>query len=172
MRRKILCDTRQQAGKHVNIDSWFEAHGVEYEYRKLDFGDYSTAGGESNISIDTKQGMVEVAGNLGRDHARFVRELQRARDAGYLLIILIEDHPQYNDRSNIFTWVAYPCRHCRKCNPLKTKGCAKGRFKPMQGPAIAKQMFTLEKKYGCRFEFCSKRDTARIICERLGVEYE
>ena len=38
----IYEDTRQQAGKHENIDRWFRNHGVEYEYRKLDAGDYAT----------------------------------------------------------------------------------------------------------------------------------
>lgn len=58
----------------------------------LPFGDYMLEG--SNISIDTKQDVQEVAGNIGRDHARFVRECDRARAEGYRLVILVEEPPR------------------------------------------------------------------------------
>lgn len=37
---------------------------------------------------------------------------------------------------------------------------------------MAKAMQTMGERYGVEFMFCSPRDTARIICELLGVDYE
>jgi hypothetical protein len=167
---KILCDTRQQAGKHRNIDTWLGAHGVPYEYKKLDYGDYQRTG--SNVSIDTKQGLVELSGNLGREHARFVRELDRASAAGFRLVVLVEAGERYEDRSLIEGWVPYPCKRCRMCDPLVDDGCRRYRCRPMQGSSMVKIMATLERRHGVRFAFCSKRDTARTICDLLGVTYE
>lgn len=167
----LYCDTRQQKDKHGNIDLWLDAHKVEYEYRKLDFGDYSTP--SSNISVDTKQGMVEVAGNVGRDHARFARECDRAAAEGWRLVVLVEEHPEFErDRSLMDGWVAYPCRRCRRCDPLSSTGCRRYRSKPMQGATIRRIIEGLERNHGCRFMFCNRRKTARIICELLGVPYE
>lgn len=163
----IWCDTRQQAGKHKNIDGWFDAHGVAYEYKKLDFGDYMRDG--SNISIDTKQGVDELAQNLGRDHARFSRECKRARDAGYRLVVLIESGRYRNNRLKLATWRPQPCRRCRQCAP-EIGGCVKYTRQPMQGATLLKIMNTMEERHGVRFEFCTRTDTARIICETLGEE--
>lgn len=167
----IVEDTRQQARKHNNIEKWMAAHGVDFAPRAaaLPFGDYMLEG--SNISIDSKQDVQEVAGNIGRDHARFVRECDRARAEGYRLIILVEEHPEYSDRSKLHGWVSYVCRRCRRCNPLRDKGCKKYRSKPMNGPTVARIIGKLEEDHGVRFEFCSKRDTARRICELLGVDH-
>lgn len=168
----IVEDTRQQARKHNNIEKWMAAHGVDFAPRAvaLPFGDYMLEG--SNISIDTKKDVQEVAGNIGRDHARFVRECDRASAEGYRLIILVEEHPEYADRSKLHGWVCYVCRRCRMCNPLRDKGCKKYRSKPMSGPTVARIIGRLEEDHGVRFEFCAKRDTARRICELLGVNYK
>ena len=114
----IVEDTRQQKSKHGNIEKWMVAHGVEFApmATALPFGDYMLKG--SNISIDTKQGVQEVVGNIGRDHARFVRECDKARAEGYRLVVLVEEHPEYNDRAKLHTWKSYVCRRCRKCNPF------------------------------------------------------
>lgn len=32
-------------------------------------------------------------------------------------------------------------------------------------------MGAMERRHGVRFEFCARRDTARRICELLGVPY-
>ena len=167
----IVEDTRQQAGKHDRIGKWMEAHGVDFAPRAsaLPFGDYMREG--SNISIDTKKDVQEVAANIGRDHARFVRECERARTEGYKLVILVEEHPEYNDRDKLNGWTSYVCRRCRRCRPHQPGKCVRYRTKPMNGPTVAKILTKLEQDHGVRFEFCAKRDTARRICEILGVEY-
>ena len=174
----IICDTRQQAGKHEHVDGWLSAHGVPFSYRKLDYGDYQRDDGFSNISIDTKRDMQELVGNLGKQHRRFARECDRAAEAGYRLVILVEQHPEYRDRGMLRRWVSTVCRRSPvyrsgNCKPLELAGrlCARG-YKPMQGEAAAKIMDGLERDHGVRFQFCDRRSTAKTICDMLGIGYD
>lgn len=167
----LLCDTRQQEGRHTAKNRWWLEHGVVIVSKKLDFGDYMTAG--SNIAVDTKRDIQELVMDVGRDHARFVREAERARAAGYRLIVLIEAPGRYNDRDELAAWVSTVCRRCRGCNPSTVVGrrCRRG-SKPMQGGTLAKILGGLERNHGMRFEFAEKRNAARRVCEILGIEYE
>lgn len=167
----LVCDTRQHDGKHGHVDGWLAAHGVPFAYRKVDFGDYIRDDDMSNISVDTKKDVQELAGNVGRDHARLVREIERANAAGWRLWFVVEEHPEYNDRRKLATWVSRVCRSCRRCDPLESK-CRVRRFKPMNGPTLAKIVARLESDHAARFLFCDRKDTARVICDLLGVRYE
>lgn len=172
--RILIEDTRQQKSKHERKNTWWRNHGIEVVRRKLDFGDYSIEG--SNVVVDTKRNMAEVAMDCGRDHDRFVREMERARDAGYRLVILVETGGNYHCVSDVARWVSDSCtRRCdryryRFCEPFEDK-CAKWRHKPLQGPTLAKMMGTLEERHGCRFEFAHPLVAAKRICDLLGVRY-
>lgn len=182
----IIEDDRQQAGKHDNKHDWWGAHGVPYlsrdEMINLDFGDYMRGfdDGEldptSNISIDTKKGLGELSTNLGRGHERFKREIRRANDAGYLLVVLIET-TEAESIQDVRRWTNNHCASCRHikrdCDPREDGVCLRhGTKKPLQGETIAKQMATMELSRGVRFEFCPPADSARRICEILGVKYD
>lgn len=169
--RTIIEDTRNKVGRHKVKNDWWAAHGVSVVRRKLDFGDYARTDDYGNVVVDTKQDVQEVAGNVGHDHARFVRECDRAADAGHRLVILVEEHPEYNDRDQLATWVSGVCKRCHKCDPLHSK-CRTKRFKPLNGPTLRKIIDKLEYRHGVRFVFCDKRDTGRVICELLGIDYE
>ena len=52
----LLCDTRQQAGKHNNIELYCRRHGIYTVRQKLDVGDYMLKDGLP-ISVDTKQNL-------------------------------------------------------------------------------------------------------------------
>lgn len=168
----IYADTRQQKGKHVVKEKWWASHGVSTVRRKLDFGDYMADG--SNVSVDTKRTIDEVAQNIGgRKHDRFKRECQRAQDAGYKLVVLVENYEKVTEVGDLHGWVNGHCRMCRMCNPYAKGKCAKhGTNKPIQGPRLMKSMQTMEERYGVRFEFCKPRESAQRICELLGVEYD
>lgn len=176
----IVEDTRQQAGKHDHVERWMREHGVEFQprARALPFGDYMRDG--SNVSIDTKKDVQELAMDVGRDHARFVRECQKARTAGYKLVVLVESTTTLNCPDLLRRWTNRVCKWCnaRKkvgCDPHQPGRCAKfprSRCKPMQGETLVKTLKTMEGRYGVTFEFCSKKSTARRICELLGVPYE
>ena len=175
---EIMIDTRQHAGKHSIKDGWWASHGVSTIRTKLDFGDYMAEG--SNVSVDTKRSIAEIAQNInGRNHDRFKRECVRARDAGCRLVILVENRDGAESALDVNKWMNDHCRACgiRRqggCSPWDASSkCAKhGTRKPIQGPRLAKAMSTMEERYGVRFMFCHPRDTARIICELLGVAYE
>lgn len=168
----ITCDTRQQAGKHETKHKWFEDHGFTLARMKLDFGDYMTPG--SNVSVDTKRNLRELVQDVGRDHARFGREMDRARDAGYRLVILTETSAA-RTLDDVNGWVNDTCRRCMKyrmhiCDPSTAPvHCLAGHKRPMQGPQLAKCCATMAKNHGCVFEFVHPRDSARRICELLGL---
>lgn len=167
----LLIDTRQQKGKHVIKNKWFTDHGVDMCAIKLDFGDYQRPG--SNISVDTKNSIQELVMDVGRDHARFVRECDRAAAAGYRLVVLVESNERYNDRAELERWVSDVCKRCRRCSTPREKGrrCARG-ARPMHGQTLVKILSALERRHGVRFEFTSKRACAKRICDILGIEYE
>lgn len=177
MEPTIICDTRQQRGKHVNIDAWLDRHNIAYAYRKLDFGDYARADGLSNVVVDTKRSFDEVVGNVGREHERFVRELDRARKAGCRLVILIEVGAPYTTLDKVDGWISGVCKRCNRyrlnqCDPHASGRCQTHRSKPMQGRTLLKIIRTLEKEHSCRFEVCHPAHSAARICELLGVMYE
>ena len=170
----IYEDTRQKSGKHENKRKWFETHGVEVERRALPTGDYERADGLSNILIDTKRSIDEVAMDVGRDHARFVRELDRARDAGCRLIVLIEVGAPYKSLDDVARWLPMPCKRCRMrgsaCTPQSSSRCMTHKRKPMQGRTVLAIMRSLEREHGCRFELVHPARTAMRICDLLGIE--
>ena len=49
----LLCDTRQQKGKHKNIEQYCRKHNIEMVHKCLPVGDYMFPCGD--ISVDTKQ---------------------------------------------------------------------------------------------------------------------
>lgn len=173
----IKVDTRQQAGKHEIKNEWWASHGVSTISCKLDFGDYMTD--ESNISIDTKRNIAEIAQNInGRNHDRFKRECQRAAAAGYSLVVLVENRENVHDLDGLKKWTNDHCRMCGtgrkvKCNPHDGTKCPRhGTRKPIQGWRLAKAMQTMSERYNVKFMFCAPKDSARIICDLLGVSYE
>lgn len=188
----IYEDSRQQAGRHEIKHAWFAEHGIELERVALTVkshaanpaiapaGDYCTDG--SNICVDTKASVDEVAGNInGKEHGRFIAEIERAAAWGYRLVILVENDLGYTNMGDVVRWVNGHCVKCRfvakqdepGCNPMDNKGkCRKHETrKPIQGARLYKAMSTIEKRYGCRFEFCTPEESAKRICELLGVDY-
>lgn len=172
----LLTDTRQKAGKHEIKDEWWSSHGVATARTALQYGDYMVEG--SNITVDTKRSIGEVAQNISRDHRRFAEECKRAAADGYRLIVLIETRENITDLATLRTWMNDHCRSCKtramvKCAPFDPRGkCARHKTrKPIQGPRLAKAMSTITERYGVKFMFCRPKDAARIICDLLGVDY-
>lgn len=182
----ICEDTRQQVydgDKHAVKHEWWHEHGVTIVRSKLDFGDYmrgfedGTIDESCNVSVDTKQHLGEVSANLGKQHERFKREVRRANDAGYLLVVLVETD-EAECVEDVRKWVNSHCRHCshllgKRCDPKDGGVCLKhGTKKPLQGETMAKQMVTMERNSSVRFEFVPPDLSAKRICELLGVCYD
>lgn len=147
----IYEDTRQHEGKHKAKHLWWAEHGVEVVRRKLSTGDYMRDG--SNYTVDTKCCVNEVAQNVcGNQHDRFRRECERARSEGCVLVVLVENRHGYREVGDVVRW--------------------RNRYGKVTGKRLLKALLTMQERYGVRFEFCGPRDSARRICEILGVEYE
>ena len=189
MRRVVIIeDDRQHKGKHDHKHEVWDELGIPYlsrdEMIKLDFGDYmrgfddGTLDTTSNVSVDSKRGLSEVSTNLGSKHDVFKREIKRANDAGYLLVVLIETQDA-TCIEDVKAWVNSHCLHCnyyyrKECDPRDRDNiCFRhGTKKPLQGETMAKQMMTIERNRSVRFEFVPSDQSAIRICELLGVKYD
>ena len=179
-------DTLQQRGKHELKHEWWRAHGVTVVRSRFDgkhavpvsFGDYYAPG--ANVVCDSKRNIAEIAKNInGKEHDRFKRECVRAQQSGYRLVILIDNRDGVTCLRDLLTWTNDHCERCgtyhaKKCDPCDTSTkCGKhGTRKPIQGARLARAMSTMSVRYGVRFEFCTPHESARRICELLGVSYD
>ena len=147
----IIEDTRNQIGKHTELNKQLAALGHTVVRSKLFVGDYAQAKNQS-ICIDTKKDILELAGNIcGRQHERFRAECVRAMCADIWLVILIEEE------TPITQWESPRNRQ----NRALTK---------VNGVTLWKAMVTMHRKYGVTFAQCNKKDTAKKIIEILGEE--
>lgn len=143
---KITIDSREKEHAIQGIVSYFDRHGVEWEKRKLDVGDYMIEG-QPGVIVDRKMSLTEMAHNmLTADRGRFYREVRRARDAGINLIILCE-HGGIHGLEDVVRW--------------------KPRFGRASGKKLADAIFRLEVGYGVETYFCDPRSTGRRIIELL-----
>lgn len=104
------------------------------------------------LSIDTKQNLNEVYGNLCQDNERFKAELLRAREAGIKLIILCEHGGKIKTFEDVKNW------H----NPRLDKNPY-----AWNGERLYKTMRTVAEKYNTDFLFCNKEDTGKKIIDLL-----
>ena len=98
----LICDSRQQAGKHKNLDFYCRRTGIEQITQCLSVVDYMEGERDENgnvhtvgkISVDTKFSIMELSKDImSRDHERFRNECIRAQEQGIQLVILIEEEP-------------------------------------------------------------------------------
>lgn len=159
----IIQDTREQAGKHKNIDTYFEQCGIRIIRDKLGIGDYSLPL-DRRVCVDVKQDVVEIAGNLcSGDHERFRNECIRAKEVGARLYILIQENEcngiEITQPEDLRFWQSPKYKYGQhKGEPLTT----------VKGETLGKIMRTMERKYGVRFIFCDEKDAGKIILKLLG----
>lgn len=145
----IVEDTRNQIGKHKQINDDLTKLGFQVVRNKLFVGDYARLD-NMTVCIDTKKDWVEVVGNIcGKQHARFREECLRAKMAGIKLIILVEEEV------SIQSWHS----------PLKRNGEP---YCKVSNIVLEKAMKTMTEKYGVEFMHCKKSETAKIILKILG----
>ena len=143
----ILVDTRERKWDHIR--SKLEACGIDYEVRKLDFGDYMVPGG--SVSVDRKRNLDELAANLcTSDARRFWNEIRNAKKNGIRLVILCEHSRNYNEPRDVLGWRS---EHSR-----------------ITGDRLFREMFEVSAAYGVEFLFTDKRHTGQRIMEILGVK--
>lgn len=144
----IQIDTREKETAIRDITRTFDCYAeVSYFKKKLDVGDYMDIS-NPNYVIDRKQNLLELANNVGCDHERFKRELQRAKDSGIKLDILCEHGCGIHSLEDVRSWE----------NPrLKQSPMA------ISGERLYKILSSLSKYYGVQFYFCDKDKTGAAI---------
>lgn len=149
----LLEDTRNQIGKHRNIEAYCRMTGIEIIRQALLVGDYMIAN-QGAVSVDTKQDVRELAMDVFQEHRRFREECERAQKCGITLIILTEETLPGGRLEN---WRS----------PVDRDGRPVCRFDPK---TLKKAMLTMQDKYGVKFRFCDGRSTGRIMMEYLRGE--
>ena len=128
----IIVDSREKTPlyfrKSVNLES--------VVVKKLDVGDYSIEGYEDKIAIERKS-PNDLFQTLGKGHKRFKRELERAKDYEYF-VILVE---------------------CSLTTVLN-KEFEGAHYCGMMGDTIVQICYTLKLKYGIDVIFCNGKSEA------------
>lgn len=148
---QIYVDTREKPHAIRSILAHFEAEGVEIVRQALPEGDYTLAL-DASFVIDRKQNLAELCGNLTWERGRFMRELERAKEKGKTLCILVENCPGVLDMADVARWM----------NPrhgVSPKG--------ISGPHLYKMMLFLQARYGVVWRFCDAKDTGAEIMRLL-----
>ena len=147
----IIVDTREKPRAITRILAEFDRHGVKVVRRALNFADYFNPAAPDRI-IDRKQNLLEVAGNVVQQRARFLREVERCNRAGCHMIVLIEHSQRIRKLEDVIGWK----------NPrLKVSPLA------VSGDRLFRIMKAMEIKYGIEWQFCGKAQTGKRIIELL-----
>lgn len=141
-----IFDSREKKNEHIK--SYFDRNLIPHKTEKLEVGDYMVEGG--CVSIDRKRNLNELATNLmnREDHARFWREVRRAKEQGIKLIVL--------------------CEHGGKIKSIEDVAQWKSKYTAVSGRALMEEIYKCHISYGVDFLFCDKRSTGRRIVELLG----
>ena len=143
----IIEDTRQKDGKHQLKHIGFEDLGAELLRCKLPFGDYALP---PAVSVDTKENLEEIAGNLcgsAKERNRFIRECKAAAAAGCQLVIMVETE---HDGSL-----------------LDLGDIRIGSGKVVTGLQLYRAMTAVSGRYGVRFVLVRPEDAAKEIMRIL-----
>lgn len=132
---QIFIDTREQPTDKAK--KRYEAFGVPYERRKLNYGDYTYTAQKPDgtwifkddeevkpfLSVERKMNLDELAGCFTHDRARFQREFERAKVNNARIILLIEDanwenllNGRYRSKFNANAFVASVCAWTARYN--------------------------------------------------------
>lgn len=143
----IIVDTREK--KNAHILKYFDRNGIEYKLQKMDVADYQVEGKEKLV-IDRKQNLDELARNLmnRNDHARFWKEVRRAKEGGIKMLVLCEHGGQIRSIQDVAGWHS--------------------KYSPVSGRALMEEIYRVHIAYGVEFLFCDKRSTGKKIIELLG----
>ncbi len=154
MSKYIIVDSREKPKAIERTLQYFRDHGIEFEVSKLLFGDYMDWN-RPQIVVDRKQNIAELAKNCTVEHERFRREMEKARKAGAVLVVLVEQN-RYKDRGE---WV-----EVRSIEDLLRWSSP---HTMVRGEKVYRVLASWTAKYPLRVEFCDKRQTGRRIAEIL-----
>lgn len=163
----IQIDSREKARAITKIVAEFDHQGIKHPVSKLMVGDYMNYD-NPRLIVDRKQNLSELCANVCQDHERFRRELLLAQENDIQLVFLVEHGKEIRRLEDVIWW-----ENPRRWKRVQDKVTGKWKeveTKAMQGEVLYKILKTQERKYGCRFEFCEKKDTGKRIIELLSVK--
>lgn len=171
----ILCDSRQQEGKHDTKHKWFEDNGIELRRTKLYVGDY-TLPTDQSICVDTKKDIQELIGDIcGKSHERFKAELIRAQEADIKLVILVENEAGWvNKKQTAWNDLVTCLDDLFKWKNPRLFIFDKGKQKyprATRGATLAKICYTMQQKYGCEFRFVDAKKSGEEVIKILNKEF-
>ena len=140
----ILVDSREKKNQHI-LD-YFATNGIAYTVQKLSTGDYMNTD-RPNLTIDRKQNLEELSGNICTADNRFWREVRRSHEEGLRMIVLIEHGGRIRSMNDVPEW--------------------KSKFTRVTGQRLFQQMLRIHMAYGVEFLFCDKNETGRRVLELL-----
>lgn len=147
----IVIDTREKPDVIRGIKKHFDDVGQTYIVRGLLVGDYQYYHNPSYV-IDRKHSISELCQNvLSADHKRFKRELEKTKQLGSRLCILVEEDG-FQSLEDVKHWV----------NPRRKKN-----LKSPTGRTLYKALDTIKWRYDVDIEFCDRVDTGKKIIELL-----
>lgn len=150
-------DTREKPNAIQKIVDYMQQNGIKYVRTKLYYGDYRLME-RPLLAVDRKQNIAELAKNCTIDHRRFKAELERVKDVGGELVILVEQC-EYSDRGrkikvrDISDLILWESPHTK-----------------VIGEQVFRVLNAWIHKYPVRVEFCDKRSTGKRIMEILTDE--
>ena len=132
------------------------------------------------IAVDRKNSIDEICGNLcssENEHRRFREEAITAQKAGAKFYVVIETEEKIRCIDDIRKWSNPRLHRYNKINYMHRIGKwqsvkNKGSRPPCDNIRLMKTMYTMSKKYGIRFVFCSPYESADMIVKILRGEFE
>ena len=156
----LLEDSRQQVGQHKNVEAYCKRMGITIVRTCLDVGDYMFPDGK--VSVDTKADILELSHNvMSSDHRRFKNECLRASESNISLVVLIEEMPPFG-RLDMWEVPRFRSsgRYHRYGDPMTL----------VDPSALRKACITMQREYGVKFRFCTRRQSPAQIIKYLKGE--
>ena len=161
---RLYEDTRNQVGKHRNIEAYCKRMKIELVRQKLDVGDYMLDPVNGKVSVDTKMDIMEICKDvMSSDHRRFRAECIRAQEQGIQLIVLIEELPPFG---NLELWEV---PKWKSSNQYHRYGDPMTLVDPK---TFQKALDTMTRKYGVKFRYCTRKQCPGRVIKYLKGEYK
>ena len=151
----IIQDFREKHGHHNEIETYCKDNDILLHRMALEVGDYMLGdycNGAfkpiGNISVDTKQDLQELAGDLYKDKCAFNKKYRKCFENGITLYVLVQQ--PVNNLSDLVKW--------------------KSRHTNVSGRLLLDLIDRLRKSYGVKFVFCRKENVAQTIIKILTKE--
>ena len=149
----ILTDTRQQRENHIT--KTFDKQGIIHIRTGLPSADYMALRYEEgkglyldySVLIDTKKDLLELCGNLTKDHDRLVREIDKGHELGCEEFVFIIGDTKIKTIEDIKKW-----------SSPHTK---------VKGYVLLKIMQTFKEHHNCKFVIVPKKEVGDKVIDLL-----